>query len=240
MIRASEHSGIRMSNLRLLDIALTHRSYVNEHPETRSNARLAYLGGHLDLYVRMSALLESGISSGMSIDNNTIRSERNAFVVTTFGRWFDHRGLANFLRRVHPSERLPDSVKADVVRALLSATYMEEGMARARELVQSIWDFSRQDSEDYVGQVQDRVQKALRTSAIAQFIEYAIIGQTRTSGNKAEYEVACRIGGQEYGRGRASNLHRARRDAAKEVLNNDDFVAKYVFGGAGTGQGDAT
>jgi len=125
----------------LLVVALTHRSFAYEHPGSRHNERLEFLGDSIlgqavtvMLYRRFPDLDEGGLA------------KRRASLVSTVALAEIARrlGLGAFLRLGRGEELTggedKSSILADTVEALIGATYLDRGADEATALVLRLID----------------------------------------------------------------------------------------------------
>jgi ribonuclease III len=122
----------------LLD-ALTHRSYVNEHPDCRDNERLALLGDAVLGLVVAERLLETEASAPVGI-----LTPRRAQLVsgTNLALWAARIGLGAHLRLGRGEDamggRARESVLATALEAVLAVVYLEGGLSAARRAVAAL------------------------------------------------------------------------------------------------------
>jgi ribonuclease-3 len=122
----------------LLD-ALTHRSYVNEHPDCRDNERLALLGDAVLGLVVAERLLETEASAPVGI-----LTPRRAQLVSgaNLALWAARIGLGAHLRLGRGEDamggRAKESVLATALEAVLAAVYLEGGLSAARRAVAAL------------------------------------------------------------------------------------------------------
>ncbi len=128
--------GVRMSDLALLELALTHRSYCAEHPDVSSNERLEHLGDAVlglavtdHVFREFPELPEGRLSAARA-------SVVNADVLADVA---EELQLGRFLRLGKGEDssggRTKPSILADAVEAVIGAVYLDAGWPVARELV---------------------------------------------------------------------------------------------------------
>jgi ribonuclease-3 len=134
----ADRLGLDFADPALLDRALVHSSYVNEHPEgdTESNERLEFLGDAVLSLVMSQALFERypGEPEG-------VLTTRRAAVVST-------QGLARIARRLgigealvlgqgaqNSGERQRSSVLAGLFEAIVAAVYLDRDLPAARDFI---------------------------------------------------------------------------------------------------------
>ena len=123
----------------LLLEALTHRSYANEHPESRDNEALAFLGDAVLQLVVTEHLWRA--SPG---DPVGVLTPRRAEVVSgaSLARWAEQLELGPLLRLGRGEQQqggqVKESVLATALEAVLGALYLEGGLPVARRVVASL------------------------------------------------------------------------------------------------------
>lgn len=140
LARLQQH-GIYLSNPRLLELALTHRSFVNErgehpYPNLASNERLEFLG---------DAVLNA--ASGVwlyqhypTYSEHDLTNQRSALVRTStlarFARELE-LGQAVRLSRGEQHHRLHerDTLLADTFEAVLGAIFLDQGFAAVQQFI---------------------------------------------------------------------------------------------------------
>ena len=133
---AKEKLGIKFNDIDLLVIALTHRSYVNEHKDSsQHNERLEFLG---------DAVLEL-VSSDFLFHNynqpeGIMTSWRAALVNTdanaAAGERLGYRPLIRLSRgEKNGSERAIHVIMADCYEAIIGAIYLDQGYAAAEKFI---------------------------------------------------------------------------------------------------------
>jgi ribonuclease III len=130
--------GLTVTDDGLLEEALVHSSYVNEHPELglRSNERLEFLGDAV-----LSLLVSERLWHRHPDDPEGLLTARRASVVST-------RALARIATRLdlgpamlmgqgaeRSGERRRHSVLAGAFEALLAAVYLDQGLEAARRFL---------------------------------------------------------------------------------------------------------
>ena len=206
------------SNLSLLTRALTHRSYVNENPNSQEdNERLEFLGDAvLDFivgawaYNRFPEMPEGDLTKIRSV---IVRNEQ----------------LANFSRRIELGGALRlgrgeassggndrDTLLGSAFEALIGALYLDAGLGAVEAFVNPILD----DVQDYLlDEIQDpksRLQEWAQAEKLGtpQYVTISAKGPDHAK----EFEVEVRIQGITYGRGHGTSKGVAARIAAQTAL----------------------
>ncbi|HSM33207.1 MAG TPA: ribonuclease III [Anaerolineae bacterium] len=130
--------GLAFDDPSLLNEALVHSSYVNEHPEddTESNERLEFLGDAV-----LSLVMSEALFKRHRDEPEGVLTTRRAAVVST-------TGLARIARRLgigdalvlgqgaeNSGERGRSSVLAGLFESIVAAIYLDQGLEAARRFV---------------------------------------------------------------------------------------------------------
>jgi len=130
--------GFTFDDGRLLELALTHRSFAHEHPEgdPANNERLEFLGDAIFQFLVADSLFHRFPDAPEGV----LSASRAALVSTeSFSSVGDSLGLARFVR-VSRGEAALDGrgrhgILAGCVEALVAAVYLDQGLDAARRLV---------------------------------------------------------------------------------------------------------
>jgi len=206
------------SNLSLLTRALTHRSYVNENPNSQEdNERLEFLGDAvLDFivgawaYNRFPEMPEGDLTK---IRSAVVRNEQ----------------LANFSRRIELGRALRlgrgeassggndrDMLLGSAFEALIGALFLDAGLGAVEAFVNPMLN----DVQDYIlDEIQDpksRLQEWAQAEKMGtpQYVTISSKGPDHAK----EFEVEVRIQGTTYGRGYGTSKGVAARIAAQTAL----------------------
>ena len=206
------------SNLSLLTRALTHRSYVNENPNSQEdNERLEFLGDAvLDFivgawaYNRFPEMPEGDLTK---IRSAIVRNEQ----------------LANFSRRIELGRALRlgrgeassggndrDLLLGSAFEALIGALFLDAGLGAVEAFVNPMLN----DVQDYIlDEIQDpksRLQEWAQAEKMGtpQYVTISSKGPDHAK----EFEVEVRIQGTTYGRGYGTSKGVAARIAAQTAL----------------------
>ena len=206
-----ENLGTKIRNKKLLEIALTHSSYANEHKNKESYERLEFLG---------DAVLEVVISDYFY--NNTNHKEgtmtklrANYVCEKALATYSKNLGMDKYIKLGHGQiHNLNDTIIADVFEAVIGAIYIDLGFLEAKRYINEIIipyinkeiDFNI----DYKTKLQEWVQTDKRS------VEYEIINEEGES-HKKRFEVVAKIDGIIYGRGKGSSKKEAEQMAALDA-----------------------
>ena len=128
--------GYRFRESRLLEQALTHASYANEHPPAADHSRLAFLGD-----AALALVVADRVMAGdPSAPVGALTSQRAELVTEArLARWAADLELGALLRLGRGEDqsggRARDSILASALEAVLGAIYAEGGLEALRDTV---------------------------------------------------------------------------------------------------------
>lgn len=199
---------IKSINEDLLNEALTHSSYSNEHKNTRNYERLEFLG---------DAVLEL-ITSEYFYENTNYKEgdmtkKRASFVCEQALAYYAKKlGIDKLIKVGHGQQgNVNDTIIADVFESILGAVYVTHGLDVARKYVREIIvpyiekDFMFLD--DYKTLLQELVQTDRKS------LDYILVNEYGEAHNKT-FEVEVQIDGIVYGKGKGKNKKEAEQHAA--------------------------
>lgn len=199
----------------MLRLALTHRSFAYEHDEPH-NERLEYLGDSiLGLIVAEKVFREYPTASEGDM------SQMKTYAVSEVALADIARtlGLGDYIR-LGKGEKLSggrdkDSILSDTVEALIAATYLENGMDVAREVVDRLVDQKIRDAS-VLGPHLDW-QTSFEELAHAQGLEGTLTFTFESEGpdHAKVFTAHAWMGDQAWGSGRGSSQKKARHKAAE-------------------------
>jgi ribonuclease-3 len=138
-----EHLGSRLGHTfrerALLEQALTHSSFANEHPGTRDNGALAFLGDAV-----LALVVGEHLWRAFPDEPEGVLTPRRAELVSgaNLSRWAVRIDLGPHLRLGRGEEQMrgheKESVLATALEAVLAVVYLEGGLEAARRAVASL------------------------------------------------------------------------------------------------------
>lgn len=205
----------------LLERAVTHSSYLPDHPEVReSNQRLEFLGDSV-----LQLVLTEALFGLFPQDREGALSRRRAALANGafLARLAREIGLDAALR-LGPSEeatggRTRAAALEDAMEALVGAVYLDRDLAAARTVVLGIYGSlparlaGSENFDNPKGRLQEIVQPLHGNNAL----RYEV---TRIDGedHAREYEVAVHLLDRPLGTGRGSSKKGAEESAARAAL----------------------
>lgn len=213
--------GIRFSDKSLLQRALVHRSYLNEHPTfpLEDNERLEFLGDAvLDfatgeyLYHRLPELAEGPLTS---LRSSLVRRD----ALADFAR---SMGLGRYILLGHGEAasggRKRPAILCATFEALIGALYLDQGMDSVRSLLEPLIDpkvtrtLQEHSDKDHKSLLQEMAQGRLHHTP-----RYTTIAEKGPDHDK-EFTVEVTIGGKPFGMGSGGSKQLAAQSAAEAAL----------------------
>jgi ribonuclease-3 len=214
--------GLPVANLLLLNRALTHRSYLNEHPEAlEDNERLEFLGDAvLDFLV--AAWLYNHFPE---MSEGQLTRLRSALVRT--------EQLAEFARRIdlgsamrlgrgesYAGGREREALLCGTFEALIGAIYLDSGLEAVRDFMETrLDDASDRILTDHKDQDPKSLLQELAQANGYFAPQYRTVATSGPEHDKT-FEVEVLVGGQVYGTGVGHSKRAAAKSAARVALSN--------------------
>lgn len=204
----------RFNNISLLNMAMTHSSYANDHKmkKTNSNERLEFLG---------DAVLEL-LSSEFLFDSYPDKTEGELTKIRA--SLVSENPLASVARTIGLNEylllgkgeettggRARASITSDAVEALIGAIYLDGGMEPARKFVTK-FIMTDVDEKKRFHDSKTILQEIVQKYKLGE-LSYEIISETGPAHDRL-YEAACIIGGKIVGKGTGKTKKAAQQQAA--------------------------
>jgi ribonuclease-3 len=213
--------GVTFADPRLLEQALIHSSYVNEHaePGVAANERLEFLGDAV-----LSLIISEALWSRHPDEPEGLLTTRRAAIVSATGlaRIADRLGLGRYIVLGQGAERSGErwrgSVLASTFEALVAAVYLDQGFAAVRDLVTAVV------AEELEASAPPLTLKSPKSQL--QELSYGQYGRPPTyrvltvSGpdHAREYRVEVVLSGRVLGEGAGRNRREAETEAAARAL----------------------
>lgn len=211
-MKCLEKMGFEIKNKELLETALTHSSYSNEH-NCDNYERLEYLG---------DAILESVTSEYLYLNTDYSEGEMtkiraNYVCEKALATYSKKMGIDRYIRLGHGQiNNLNDTIIADVFEAVAATVYLDQGYEVVKKYLQDIivpfikegWDFNT----DYKTKLQEAVQTNKKS------LEYVLIREYGEAHDKT-FEMAVKIDNIIYGKGIGKSKKEAEQNAALDALN---------------------
>ncbi|MBP1758029.1 MAG: ribonuclease [Firmicutes bacterium] len=203
----------------LLQNALTHSSYANEHRESDrpSNERLEFLGDSIlglvvaeHLYRTRTDLPEGDLTrlrAALVCESSLVEVAR-------------HLNLGSYLKLGKGEQagggRERPSIQADAVEAILAAVYLDGGIGQVRKLIHSLILDREQEkaaaSRDYKTALQELIQRES-----GKILSYHMVGESGPDHAKV-FSMAVQLNGETIGTGLGKSKKEAEQAAAKTAV----------------------
>lgn len=211
--------GIKFKNRKLLEEAVTHKSFAAESNETfsvRDNERLEFLGDS----VLNTAVTEFLFLRYPEQDEGRLSKFKSQLVARpSLVEWAKELNLAPYLRLSLSEEqtggRERDSLLANAMEALVGAIFLEHGFEKAREFV--LKRFSKRKriiEKDYKSKLQEIIQKKYKILPT-----YTLLSETGPDHAKVFRMEVC-IRKKYLGEGQGKSKKEAEQRAARSALKN--------------------
>lgn len=211
--------GYQFQNPKLLDHALTHSSYANEHHlgSISSNERLEFLGDSVlgmivadHLYRTFPDLPEGDLTR---IRANLVCE---GSLVLVAKEWDLGRYLKLGKGENACGGRSRPSILADAVEAVLAAVFLDGGLAHDRDIIQRFlldrMEQVNRASRDHKTYLQELVQRKS-----GQVLSYELIGESGPDHNKT-FQMQVLLNGQPIGQGTGHSKKEAEQTAANAAI----------------------
>lgn len=205
-------------NKELLNIALTHSSYVNDHKISKNMdyERTEFLGDAVLQLVTSEYLFKKYPNKN---EGNMTKMRASIVCEKALAITAKEIGLGNYLRLGFGEEksggRKRESIIADVVESIIGAIYLDSGLEEAKKFIDN---FVLADCEhksmfyDCKSTLQELVQKSSN-----HHLEYEILSQSGPDHDKT-FEVAAILDGEIIGRGSGRSKKDAQQNAAYAAI----------------------
>ena len=211
--------GYKFNNKRLLEVALTHSSYGNEH-NCEYNERMEFLGDAV-LELAMSKYLYSVIS----LDEGVLTKQRAKTVCeSALNIYAEKINLPKYLLLGNGEEatggRKRPAIIADAMEAVLGAVFLDSNFDNANKVVEKNFIPYLDEalkSKDYKSMLQEKLQSEKRT------IRYEIISEKGPANDK-EFMAAVYMDDIRMGEGVGKTKKAAEQNAAKAALDKESKI----------------
>jgi len=207
------------NNPKIIEEALTHRSWVNEHPGIRdNNERLEFLGDAIlefivskELFLQFPNKKEGFLTSLRANLVNTVSLSQTARDLGLGKELFLSKGEEETGGRENPS------LLADTVEAIIGALFIDQGLEKAEEFIKTnilskTQNMIRQPLKDAKSRLQEKVQsKGLPAP------KYNVVKESGPDHQKT-FVVRVAVNGKYIAEGSGKSKSEAEQKAAQEAL----------------------
>jgi len=206
-------------NKELFDLALTHRSWVNEHKGIRtSNERLEFLGDAIlefivskEIYAKFPDQEEGYLTALRANIVNTVSLAEIAKKLDLGSILFVSKG------EEESGGRTNGSLLADTVEAIIGAIFIDRGIGDAEEFIKEnllidVETRATQPLKDFKSRLQELVQsQSLPTP------KYQVVEESGPDHDK-KFVIEVTVSGKSWGKGEGKSKATAEQEAAKSAL----------------------
>ena len=213
--------GYRFENITLLQNALAHSSYANEHwhNSLKSNERLEFLGDSI-LGMVVAEYLYRNFPDRLEGDLTRMRADM--VCENSLARIAERLQLGSYLLLGNGEEqnggRKRSSILADAVESVIAACFLDGGMAAAEQFIQKFVLCSvpanAPQNRDYKTGLQELVQQKKN-----QVLSYRLVGESGPDHDK-QFTMEVTLNEKVVGTGIGSSKKRAEQDAARAAMEN--------------------
>ena len=203
--------GIEIKNKKLLNDALTHSSYANEH-DCNSYERLEYLGDAvLQLIVSEYLYVNESLSEGQ------MSKKRASFVCEE--ALYEYYKDINYFPYIKVGkgqlDNITENIVADIFEAILGCIYLDQGFNVAKEYIYKIViPYIKKNHKfliDYKSKLQEEMQMEKKT------LDYVVVREDGPAHDKV-FEVVVTCDGMTYGHGIGKTKKEAEQQAARDAF----------------------
>jgi ribonuclease-3 len=212
--------GYTFQNRALLEEALNHSSYANEHRSDGivSNERLEFLGDSVLGFVTAEYLFKT---NGKLPEGDLTRMRASLVCEQSLYEVAKYLNLGAYLKLGRGEEtgggRERQSILADAVEAVFAAVYLDSDMDQIRDLIHRVLlnrASTDQDRRDYKTTLQEIVQRKS-----GQTLSYHMTGEQGPDHNKT-FLFEVRLNGAPVGQGQGHSKKEAEQASARDALEN--------------------
>jgi ribonuclease-3 len=202
--------GIKITNEELLNTALTHTSYSNEH-KVDNYERLEFLGDAvLELVTSEYFFLNTKYSEG---DMSKIRA--SYVCEEALFHYAKDISLERFIRVGHGQEKnINATIIADVLESVIAVIYLENGLDKAKKFILDLILPYVKDNVLFIHDYKSTLQEMVQTDKKS--LEYIVVSETGPAHDK-NFTVEVRIDGMLFGTGFGKSKKEAEQNAAKDA-----------------------
>lgn len=205
-----EKYGIDIKDKELLETALTHTSYANEH-KCPSYERLEYLGDAV-----LELITSEYFYKNMNLKEGEMTKIRSRYVCESANYEYAKKiGFIPYIRvgngQIH---NVNETIIADVFEAILGVVFLECGYDIAKKYILEVITPYIKNNEIFYSDYKSLLQEMVQTSKKS--LEYNVIDESGPSHDKV-YVVEVSIDNIVYGKGSGRSKKEAEQNAAKNA-----------------------
>lgn len=201
---------LEFKNKELINIALTHSSYSNEHGG-ENYERLEFLGDAV-----LQIIMSEYLYKNTSFLEGKMSKIRASYVCEQALRVYsEDLGLIPYIKVGHGQQKdISDNIIADIFESTLGAIYLEFGLAKVKEIVYDICIPYIKSGHVFLGDYKSLLQEYTQT--FKNTLDYEIVKESGPAHNKS-FEVVVKIDDVIYGMGKGKSKKQAEQNAAYDA-----------------------
>ncbi len=203
---------IKIDNKELLEMALTHSSYSNEHGG-ENYERLEFLGDAV-----LQLITSEYFYNTLKVGEGELSKVRASFVCEeALAQYSKDIGIDKYIKVGNGQLKdVNDTIIADCFESVLGAIYLDKGFMVAKDYVLQVLTPYIKEHHMFLGDYKSRLQELVQTDR--KTLEYVLVSEKGPSHDKTfVFDVV--IDGIVYGRGVGKSKKEAEQQAAKAALN---------------------
>lgn len=205
--------GIDINNTTLLNEALTHSSYSNEHKGINNYERLEFLGDAV-----LELIISEYLYNNYNLKEGEMTKVRASFVCEkALDKYSSDIGLHKYIKvGIGQMNNINEAIVADVFESVLAVIYLEKGFNTAKEYIYKIVVPYIESNYDFLSDYKTKLQELVQTDKKS--LTYEVVKETGEAHNKTFY-VEVKINDIVYGKGSGRSKKEAEQNAAKDALD---------------------
>ena len=199
--------GIKIKNDKLLEVALTHSSYANEH-DCECYERLEYLGDAvLEIVCSEYLYTKTNYSEGQMSRLRSLYVCENALY-----EYSKKINLKDYIKLGNGIDEANKTIIADVFEATMAVIYLEQGISAVKRVFNKLIVPFIEHHEDFLMDYKSLLQESVQT--VKKSVTYNLISESGPA-HKRLFKVEVIIDGLVYGTGSGRSKKEAEQNAAK-------------------------
>ena len=201
---------INFKNEDLLNIALTHSSYSNEHGG-QNYERLEFLGDAV-----LQIVMSEYFYTNTDWPEGQMSKVRASYVCEQALRIYSQDiGLIPYIKVGHGQEKdISDNIIPDIFESMLEAVYLDQGLLKAKEIIYDIVIPYVKNNHVFLDDYKSLLQEYTQTTKNT--LDYETIKETGPAHNR-RFEVIVKIDNIIYGKGVGKSKKEAEQNAAYDA-----------------------
>lgn len=199
--------GVIIENEKLLNVALTHSSYANEHG-VESYERLEYLGD-----ATLEIVCSEYLYKNTNLPEGQMSRLRSLYVCeNALYEYSKDINLSKYIKLGNGIDEANKTIIADVFEAVIAVIYLEQGIDAVRQIFNNLIVPYIERKEDFLMDYKTLLQESVQT--VKESVIYKLINESGPAHNKT-FTVEVLIDGLCYGEGVGHSKKEAEQNAAK-------------------------